>query len=100
MKPTAVLVFLCYIVLIKSSFKDTSKRKLCKLYVLADCAVSVQLSEQMFFGKILSNLTVCDEYKDKDDFIRIEEIQANGTQNDIFDVFYKLYLNLTRVILT
>ena len=80
-----------------TSFKDMSKEKLCKMFVLTDCAVQVQLSEKMFFGKVLSNLTVCDEYKHDPEFVKLEQIQS-GPENGIFDVFYQIYMSLRKVL--
>ena len=74
-----------------------SKKKLCKLFLLTDCAVSVQLSEQMFFGNVMSDLTVCDGYKDESEFAILRDIQS-GSQNGINDIFYKIYTSLTMVM--
>ena len=66
--------------------------------MLTDCAVNVQLSEQMFYGNVISDLTVCDVYVDEPEFTKLRDIQSRS-QNGIDNAFYEIYMSLTMVIL-
>ncbi len=55
---------------------------------LTDCLSSVELAEMTMFGIAVSNMSICDEYKDQFRNISMFQIEAK---------FYEMYLNLTWV---
>ena len=73
------------------------KEEFCKLFYLTDCNIQVKLTDEMKFGQLQHNLTICDEFQDN--FADIKKMQESNNQDEIYEEFYKIYLNLTMVIL-
>ena len=77
---------------------DCGKHKeenLCKLSVLADCSLSIYLRDNMFYGTLQHNMTLCDEFEDN--LKPIKEIRDTKSSDGIYNAFYKIYLSFTRV---
>ena len=71
--------------------KQERRLLLCSLYLLTDCAVSVNISENFIYGKVQSDLlSVCKDLKN---------VFQNESRKAIKQEFYKFYLQLKPVSL-
>ena len=84
------------------SLQDTNCEKeketrLCRLYVLTDCALSITMEDNLFFGKPMHNMTVCDEFESN--FTHVKEVQKDARKSEvIFNMFYQIYLTFSKVL--
>ena len=65
---------------------------------LADCSLSIHLRDNMFYGTLQHNITLCDEFEDN--LKPIKEIRDTKSSDGIYNAFYKIYLSFTRVSLS